>query len=47
MEYFRLCGFAPFQSETPEELKQLISKGKYSFPEPEWTDVSKEGVNFY
>ncbi len=42
----RLSGFTPFQVKTEQELFDAISNAKYSFPDPEWTEVSDEGKGF-
>ena len=43
----RLCGYPPFisRSEQPMSagMRDKISKGKYSFPPGEWSNVSREG----
>ena len=43
----RLCGFPPFYSTggapISPGMKKRIRQGQYTFPAPEWTNVSKEG----
>ena len=38
--YILLCGEPPFQGETEEEIFANIKKGKYSFSQPEFSNVS-------
>lgn len=38
--YTLLCGFAPFYEEDADELKRKICKGKYTFLEPWWDEIS-------
>jgi len=40
--YILLCGFPPFYSESTFELYQQIKHGDYSFPNPYWSEISKE-----
>lgn len=41
--YILLCGFPPFDQEAHTSvLFDRIKKGKYSFPDPYWTPISKE-----
>ena len=44
----RLCGFPPFYSSggapISPGMKKRIRQGSYTFPDPEWTHVSKEGT---
>jgi len=39
--YILLCGFPPFYSANTPELYDQIREGRYSFPEPYWTNVSQ------
>jgi len=39
--YIVLCGFPPFVSTDVKELYEEIKEGKFDFPEPFWTDISK------
>ncbi len=41
--YVLLCGFSPFLSSTQTGLFEKIIKVEYDFPDPEWTNISKEG----
>lgn len=45
----RLCGFPPFYSTggapISPGMKKRIRQGQYTFPDPEWTNVSSEGVS--
>jgi len=40
--YLLLCGFPPFYGETLPEVFEQIMKAEYDFPEPYWTEISKE-----
>jgi len=40
--YILLCGFPPFYHESTAELYKQIKKGQYDFPDPYWTNISKE-----
>lgn len=44
--YILLCGFPPFYSNTGQAIspgmKRRIRLGQYSFPNPEWLDVSED-----
>ena len=44
----RLCGFPPFYSTggapISPGMKKRIRQGQYTFPDPEWTNVSSEGA---
>ena len=44
----RLCGFPPFYSTggapISPGMKKRIRQGQYSFPDPEWTNVSSAGT---
>ena len=44
--YVILCGYTPFYSEDQRELFQQILKADYSYPSPEWDDISKEAKDF-
>ena len=44
----RLCGFPPFYSTggapISPGMKKRIRQGQYTFPDPEWTNVSPGGI---
>jgi len=40
--YIMLCGYPPFYEDSMPELFRLITKAKYSFPSPEWDDISDD-----
>jgi len=40
--YILLCGFPPFYHENTRELYKQIKKGQFDFPDPFWTEISKE-----
>jgi len=44
--YLLLCGFPPFYGETLPEVFEQIMKADYEFPDPYWTDISKEAKDF-
>jgi calcium/calmodulin-dependent protein kinase I len=44
--YVLLCGFSPFFSSTQTALFQKILKVDYSFPNPEWSQVSEQAKDF-
>lgn len=41
---FRLCGFPPFYEENISLLFEQIIEGKYSFPDPYWSNISASGT---
>ena len=38
--YVLLCGYPPFNGENNEEIIECVQKGKFDFPEEEWSEVS-------
>lgn len=44
--YIMLCGFPPFGGNTDKEIMQKVSVGRFSFPSPEWDNVSFEAKDF-
>jgi len=40
--YILLCGFPPFYDESTAGLYRQIKKGQYDFPDPYWSEISKE-----
>jgi len=44
--YLLLCGFPPFYGETLPEVFEQIMKADYDFPDPYWTDISKDAKDF-
>jgi calcium-dependent protein kinase len=40
--YILLCGDPPFNGENDNEIYRAIAKKKYSFPDNEWKNISKE-----
>lgn len=40
--YILLCGFPPFYHESTAALYKQIKKGQYEFPDPYWSEISKE-----
>jgi calcium/calmodulin-dependent protein kinase I len=40
--YILLCGFPPFYHESTAALYKQIKKGQYTFPDPYWSEISKE-----
>jgi len=44
--YVLLCGYSPFLANTQAGLFERIIRAEYSFPDPEWTDISEEAKDF-
>jgi len=44
--YLLLCGFPPFYGETLPEVFEQIMKADFEFPDPYWTDISKDAKDF-
>eukprot|EP01113_Clastostelium_recurvatum_P017422 TRINITY_DN2044_c0_g1_i1.p1 TRINITY_DN2044_c0_g1~~TRINITY_DN2044_c0_g1_i1.p1 ORF type:complete len:496 (+),score=141.35 TRINITY_DN2044_c0_g1_i1:84-1490(+) len=44
--YVLLCGFTPFYGETQRELFDRITRADYSFPSPEWDEISPAAKDF-
>lgn len=44
--YLLLCGFPPFYGETLPEVFEQIMKAEFDFPDPYWTDISKDAKDF-
>ena len=40
--YILLCGFPPFAGNTDKEILHKVAIGRYSFPSPEWDNISFE-----
>ena len=40
--YIMLCGYPPFHGSTTKEILQNVRKGKYGFPEQEWSEISSD-----
>jgi calcium-dependent protein kinase len=40
--YILLCGYPPFEGENESEILDNIKKGKFSFPNEDWSNISKE-----
>jgi calcium/calmodulin-dependent protein kinase I len=38
--YILLCGFPPFYHRDPNKLFDVIEKGVFDFPDPQWTNIS-------
>lgn len=39
--YIFLCGYPPFNGENDQLIFQRIKQGKFTFPSPEWDNVSQ------
>jgi len=44
--YVLLCGYSPFFSTSQNGLFEKIIKAEYSFPDPEWSNISTEAKDF-
>lgn len=44
--YVLLCGYSPFLANTQAGLFERIIKAEYSFPDPEWSEISNEAKDF-
>jgi len=44
--YLLLCGFPPFYGESLPEVFEQIMKAEYDFPDPYWTEITKEAKDF-
>lgn len=40
--YIFLCGYPPFGGDDDQEILRCVQKGKFSFDDEEWADISKE-----
>lgn len=40
--YILLCGFPPFYADSDDKLFELIARGQYDFPSPQWDHITKE-----
>jgi len=40
--YILLCGFPPFGGNSDEQILKKVSVGKFSFPSPEWDEISAD-----
>ena len=40
--YILLCGFPPFGGQTDEQILKRVAAGRFSFPSPEWDNISFE-----
>jgi len=43
--YIMLCGYPPFSGADDKEVMKNVKKGKISFSDELWGDVSKEAIN--
>ena len=44
--YILLCGYPPFYGDNDRDIFKRIQAGSFSFPHPEWTNVSEEAKAF-
>jgi len=44
--YLLLCGFPPFYGESLPEVFEQIMKAEFDFPDPYWTEISKDAKDF-
>lgn len=40
--YILLCGYPPFNGADENAILKAVEDGKYSFDDPDWTDVSSD-----
>lgn len=40
--YILLCGYPPFYGDNDGQVLQRVSAGKFTFPSPEWDEISSE-----
>lgn len=43
--YILLCGYPPFRGRTVNDTLRIILRGKYSFPEREWSKISPSAID--
>lgn len=41
--YILLCGFPPFYGKDDQQVFNKILRADYSFPSPDWDDISDDG----
>ena len=44
--YVLLCSYPPFDGETDNEILRKVMRGKFTFPEEEWGEISDEAHDF-
>ena len=44
--YVLLCSYPPFDGETDNEILRKVMRGKFVFPEEEWSEISDEAHDF-
>lgn len=44
--YIMLAGYPPFSGNTDQEIIQRVKSGRFSFPSPEWDEISFEAKDF-
>jgi len=44
--YILLCGYPPFFGENDSQIFRAIMKGKFDFPDPDWTNISYQAKEF-
>ena len=40
--YIFLCGYPPFAGDDDQDILRAVQKGKFTFDEEEWGEISKE-----
>ena len=43
--YVLLCSYPPFDGDSDKDILRSVCRGKYSFPSPEWDNVSPDAKN--
>eukprot|EP00930_Biecheleria_cincta_P002290 TRINITY_DN103304_c0_g1_i1.p1 TRINITY_DN103304_c0_g1~~TRINITY_DN103304_c0_g1_i1.p1 ORF type:complete len:471 (+),score=104.17 TRINITY_DN103304_c0_g1_i1:132-1544(+) len=44
--YILLCGYPPFYGDTDSDILKMVKKGKFDFPEEDWSTVSDAAKDF-
>jgi calcium-dependent protein kinase len=43
--YILLCGYPPFNGDSDNEIMKAVKKGKYNFPNDDWSSISKDAIS--
>lgn len=44
--YILICGYPPFYGDTDAEIFESVRKGRFTFPSPEWDDITRPAKTF-